>query len=423
MGMHLLKTHRWIAVALLLFSLSTLVRGKESTITVPQVQFSEETLDNGLRVIYAPLHEAPVVHVRVLYHVGSRDENPMRQGFAHMFEHMMFRGSAHVAPEQHMKMVMQVGGICNAFTSYDQTCYWQTLPASSTDMALYLEADRMASFKVSDPIFQTERKVVSEEWRMRYANQPYGPMFADFVKTAFKNHSYRWTTIGDMDQLRLAKSAELQDFYNKYYVPNNACLMIAGDIDAAQTKEQVRKYFGWIPKGSDVQRDIAQEPEQTETRRIEVYKKEVPLATIQIGWKTTNYTDDDHYALGLLGDILGSGRTSRLDKLLVNSANPLCNNANAGDQQLEDQSLFMASGSVLPGKDPAEVEKTILEAIKEVADNGVTQEELDKSRTRERIGLIRGRETAQAIGTVLGEEAVFGKNAARANEAWSKMAK
>src|SRR5205085_1558009 len=150
-------------------------------------------------------------------------------------------------------------------------CYWETLPAVGTEMALYLEADRMASFKVSDSIFQTERKVVSEEWRMRYANQPYGPLFADFVKTAYKNHSYRWTTIGDMDQLKAAKSAELQEFFNKYYVPNNASLIIAGDIDVDQAKQMVRKYFGWIPRGADVQRDIPQEPEQTETRTSDVY--------------------------------------------------------------------------------------------------------------------------------------------------------
>src|SRR4051812_27482317 len=132
-----------------------------------KIEFTEETLDNGLHVIYAPLHQAPVVHVRVLYHVGSRDERPDRQGFAHMFEHMMFRGSAHVAPEEHMKRVGDVGGISNAFTSFDETVYVNTVPSDYLDMTLWLEADRMSSFKVSDEIFQTERKVVAEEWRMK----------------------------------------------------------------------------------------------------------------------------------------------------------------------------------------------------------------------------------------------------------------
>src|SRR5678816_1969592 len=155
---------------------SPAARGAESGVAVPTpapVEFQKETLPNGLRVIYAPLHQAPVVHLRVIYHVGSRDERADRQGFAHMFEHMMFRGSAHVAPQEHMKLIGVVGGNSNAFTSYDQTAYVNTIPASNLEMALYLEADRMSSFKVNDDIFKIERGVVSEEWRMRYANTPY----------------------------------------------------------------------------------------------------------------------------------------------------------------------------------------------------------------------------------------------------------
>ncbi len=391
--------------------------------SVPQVQFTEETLDNGLRVIYAPLHQAPVVHVRVMYHVGSRDERPDRQGFAHMFEHMMFRGSAHVAPEQHMKLVMQVGGTSNAFTSFDQTTYWETLPSANTEMALYLEADRMSSFKVSDDIFMTERKVVAEEWRMRYANQPYGTMYQDLAKTAYTTHSYRWTPIGDMDQLRAAASSELQEFFNKYYVPNNACLIIAGDIDLDQTKAMVRKYFGWIPRGEEIQRIAPAEPEQTDSRRLVVKKPAVPLSAIHIAFKTTNYRDDDHYALGLLGDILAGGRSSRLDRILVNSANPMCRSVGGGDQALEDQSLFLVNASALPGRDPDEIQKIIADTIAEVADKGVTQEELDKARTQARVGIIHSRETAQSLATSLGDEEVFGGDANRVNQEWDKYSK
>src|SRR3954467_4286302 len=172
--------------ALLLLSLS--VVPARAALKVEPIQFEKETLDNGLRVIYSPLHQAPVVHLRVLYHVGSRDEKADRQGFAHMFEHMMFRGSAHVLPEQHMKMIGVVGGNSNAFTSFDQTTYVNTIPSNAVEMALYLEADRMSSFKVNDTIFQTERMVVAEEWRMRYGNQPLGTMFQDFFKTAFTTH-------------------------------------------------------------------------------------------------------------------------------------------------------------------------------------------------------------------------------------------
>src|SRR5881296_1087683 len=158
----MMNSIRRIVILLFVLGFTPLARAGDPE----QIQFSQETLDNGLRVIYAPLHQAPVVHVRVMYHVGSRDERPDRQGFAHMFEHMMFRGSAHVAPEEHMKRIGQVGGYSNAYTSFDDTVYVNTVPAQYLDMALWLEADRMSSFKVSDQIFQTERKVVAEEWRM-----------------------------------------------------------------------------------------------------------------------------------------------------------------------------------------------------------------------------------------------------------------
>ena len=177
-----------------------------------------------------PLRQAPVVHVRVLYHVGSKDEKPDRQGFAHMFEHMMFRGRPTSKPEQHMQLINGVGGISNAFTSFDQTTYVNTIPREATEMALWLEADRMASFKVTDQIYQIERKVVAQEWAMRM-NQPYGNLYEEFLKQAYAKHSYRWTPIGNMEHLKAAAVDELQDFFNTYYIPNNAILVVAGDID------------------------------------------------------------------------------------------------------------------------------------------------------------------------------------------------
>src|SRR4051812_15528218 len=262
------------------------------------IPFTTDTLDNGLKVIYVPLHQAPVVHVRVLYHVGSRDERPDRQGFAHMFEHMMFRGSAHVPPEEHMKLIGMVGGSSNAFTSFDETVYVNTIPSNHLEMALYLEADRMASFKVSEDIYKTERKVVAEEWRMGQ-NRPYGTMYEDFLKHAFVAHSYRWTPIGRMEHLQAAAVNELQDFFNTYYVPNNAILIISGDFQPDEAKTMVKKYFGWIPTGKAVTRDIPKEPEQTEMRNA-VTPQRVPLPNIMLGFKTPDYKSDDHYPLALL---------------------------------------------------------------------------------------------------------------------------
>jgi predicted Zn-dependent peptidase len=340
------------------------------------VEFTQETLENGLQVIYAPLHQAPVVHVRVLYHVGSRDERPDRQGFAHMFEHMMFRGSAHVKPEEHMKLIGMVGGMSNAFTSFDQTVYVNTIPSNQVELALYLEADRMASFKVSDEIYQTERKVVTEEWRMKQ-NRPYGNVWEDFMKAAFTKSSYRWTPIGNMDDLRAAQAAELQDFFNRYYIPNNAILVIAGDIDVPAAKALAKKYFAWIPRGEDVRRDLPAEPEQQQARQVDV-KYRVPLPRIMIGFAGAPYKSDENYPLQLLGTILGGGRSSRLERTLVYSAKPMCVDAGASDWSLEGAGKYIHNATVLGGKDPAEARKALFAAIDAVREKGVTQEELDK---------------------------------------------
>jgi len=386
---------------------------------VARVEFTQETLPNGLAVIYAPLHQAPVVHVRVLYHVGSKDERPDRRGFAHMFEHMMFRGSAHVKAEEHMKLIGMVGGNSNAFTSFDQTVYVNTIPSGQLELALYLEADRLASFRVSDEIYQTERKVVTEEWRMKQ-NRPYGGMWEDFAKTAFTKSHYRWTPIGDMDNLRAAQAAELQDFFNTYYVPNNAILVMAGDIDVPAARKLAAKYFAWVPRGADVKRDNPAEPPQTAERQVEV-KYRVPLAKLMLGYATAPYKSDDTYALGLLGTLLGGGRSGRLDRTLVYGARPLCVDTGAGNWSLEDAGMFIVNATVLAGRDPAEIEKALTATIQDVRENGVAAEELEKAKVQARLDLTHKRETATSIAGTLGEEALIGGDADRANKDLAKI--
>ncbi len=246
---------RLIALLLALSVIPLSARAKESV----GIAWETEKLANGLTVIYAPMPSSPVTDVRVMYHVGSRDERPDQQGFAHMFEHMMFRGSEHVKPQEHMKLVSLVGGYCNANTGFDKTQYFETLPSTDTDLALWLEADRMSSFKVSPQIFHTEQLVVAEEWRMRQ-NQPYGTMFEELCDEIFKVHSYQWTPIGNMKQLQMSATAELQAFFNKYYVPSNAVLIITGNTDVAGLKASVHHYFSWIPAGTPVERHIPAEP-------------------------------------------------------------------------------------------------------------------------------------------------------------------
>ncbi len=392
---------------------------RPATDAAASIAFTEETLPNGLRVIYAPLHQAPVVHVRVLYHVGSRDERPDRQGFAHMFEHMMFRGSAHVPPQEHMKLIGMVGGYSNAFTSFDQTVYVNTIPSNYLEMALYLEADRMASFKVTEEIYKIERNVVAEEWRMKQ-NRPYGNMYEDFLKTAFTKHSYRWTPIGNMEHLKNAHVEELQDFFNTYYIPNNSVLVIAGDFKDEQAREQVHKYFGWIPKGAPVPRAIPAEPKQTEAKQS-VVPQTVPLPALLIGWKVPGFKSDDHYPLALLQTILGGGRSSRLDAKLVNSEHPLCTDVGASDWQLEDASFFGVNATVMQGQKVEEVEKALKQAVADVREKGVTDEELTKAKTQMRIRKVRGRETATDLAEQLGSEALFGDDPNRVNTELPKL--
>jgi zinc protease len=384
-----------------------------------KIEFNEERLDNGMNVIYAPLPQTPVVHVRVLYEVGSRDERPDRQGFAHMFEHMMFRGSAHVAPEEHMKLVNSNGGYSNAFTSFDQTTYVNTVPANQLQMVLYLEADRMASFKVSEDIYKVERNVVAKEWGMNY-NQPYFPQAMEALKVVYAKHPYRWTPIGDMEHLKAAPVSELQAFFNKYYVPNNATLVVAGNIDVPKAKELVRKYFGWIPAGPAINRDIPAEPEQAQARRAE-FKAAVPLAVAGLAYHLPPWRSDDHYALNMLGIIVGGGESSRVQEALVNNPKPLCAQTGAQLLKLADPGLFVVGGAVLPLKDADAVEKELLRVINDVIEKGVTPQELEKARAQVRVGFVYARKTADDIATRLAEEKVFGGDADRVNTELAKL--
>src|SRR5438874_7792839 len=227
----------------------------------------------------------------------------------------------------------------------------------------------MASVKVSDEIFQTERKVVAEEWRMRM-NQPYGNMFELFLKAAFTKHSYQWTPIGNMEHLKNARSNELQDFFNTYYVPNNATLVIGGDFDVAKTQAAVRRYYRWIPKAPAPPREIPQEPEQTEAREVES-NEPVPLTMMIIGYHVPPYTSDEHYAMSALDTILSHGDSARLNRLLVNGDNPMCVGTQCEHWQAEDQGMFGVGGAVLTGKDPQKVRELLEGEMADVAKDGV----------------------------------------------------
>lgn len=383
------------------------------------IAFETETLPNGLKVVYAPIPTFPVVHVRVLYHVGSKDERPDRQGFAHMFEHMMFRGSEHVKPQQHMKLIQSVGGYSNAFTSFDQTVYVNTVPAGEVGLPLWLEADRMASFKVSPAIYATERMVVAEEWRLRM-NQPYGTLREEIQALVFQKHHYRWTPIGKMENLAAATAGDLQEFFNRYYVPNNAVLVVAGRIDAQAIRQAVRRDFGWIPRGADVKRESPPEPEQTEPRRSELALN-VPLARVMIEYPMPRWADDDQDPLGILLAILGEGRSSRLSRALVTCKDPSCTQAHAMGMNLEDGGAMGVSATVMDGKSPEDVEKALRQQIALIASQPVTAEELAKAKVKARLGLVNRWQTADNAASELGEEMLFRGDLSHVNTAQQRI--
>src|SRR5678816_1237792 len=214
----------------------------------PKLQYQTTTLPNGLRVILSEDHSTPIVHVSVWYHVGSKNERAGHTGFAHLFEHMMFKGSKNVEPDSHTSIIASVGGRSNAYTTEDETVFWQTLPAHYLPLALWLEADRMATLRVDDEAFRREREVVKEERRMRVENQPYGRLSEIIYDHAFTTHPYRHATIGSMADLEAASLGDVRDFHNTYYVPENATLTVVGDFDSAEALNLATEFFARVLK-------------------------------------------------------------------------------------------------------------------------------------------------------------------------------
>src|SRR5579862_8897471 len=236
----------------------------------PRLDYQMTALSNGLTVVLAEDHSTPIVHVQLWYHVGSKNEKPGRTGFAHLFEHLMFKGSKNVGPDQHPSLITSFGGQSNAFTDEDTTVFWETVPSQYLPVVLWLEADRMASLDVSDEKFKTEREVVKEERRMRFENAPYGELSELIDDHAFTTSPYKHQTIGSMEDLDAASIDDVRTFHDTYYVPNNATVALVGDFDTAQARDLVTRYLGAVPKGKPVPRDIAAEPPHTAEARFSV---------------------------------------------------------------------------------------------------------------------------------------------------------
>lgn len=281
-----------------------------------QIKFESFDLPNGLHVILHQDNSNPLVAVSVLYHVGSKDEIPTRTGFAHFFEHLLFEGSEHIGRGEYMQLIQSNGGALNANTSNDRTFYYEILPSNQLELGLWMESERMLHAKIDQVGVDTQREVVKEEKRQRVDNQPYASFLSEMFKRAFKQHNYRWVPIGSMDHLNAATLEEFMAFYKKYYVPNNATLSIAGDIDVAQTKAMITKYFGDIPAGATVQRPSAYEP-PLGGEVVDTIYDNIQIPAVFAGYRMVSETHPDTYALQMLTTALSDGPSSRFSKRMV----------------------------------------------------------------------------------------------------------
>lgn len=282
-----------------------------------KIEFVEYDLDNGLHVILHQDHSTPIVSVSVMYHVGSKNETPDRTGFAHFFEHLMFEGTENIARGEYSEIVEKAGGTLNANTSNDRTYYYEILPSNQLELGLWLEAERMFHARVDSIGIATQKKVVIEEKKQSYDNRPYGDILIQTMKRAFKVHPYQWTTIGDEEHIRAAEDHEFKEFYEMFYVPNNAVLVVAGDFEIDAAKKYVDKYYSTIPRGTkEIRRPEPNEPPLGGEIRDTVFDQ-IQLPAIIQAYRTPAMGTDDYYAMDLLSKMLSGGQSSRLHKKLV----------------------------------------------------------------------------------------------------------
>ncbi len=390
-----------VAVALV----CTSATGIDTIVRPPKFDYRMTTLDNGLQVVLLEDHSTPVVHVAVWYHVGSKDEKPGRTGFAHLFEHLMFKGSKNVRPDQHPSWITSIGGEANAQTDEDTTLYWQTVPAHHLPLVLWLEADRMASLDVSEDKFVTEREVVKEERRMRFENQPFGRLPEVIFDNAFTTHPYRHQTIGSMEDLEAASIADVRAFHDTYYVPNNATLVIVGDFDSDEALGLVQRYLGRVPRGKPVPRDIAAEPAHTAEKVVTV-SESWPLPAVVLSHHITYDGHPDAYPLHILAKVLSDGDSSRLYRSLVYEQQIAL--AAFGEAKLiEHPNLFYLVAVVNPGRQPAEAMNALVQQVERVKAEGITEAELNRAKRQFARDYILGRETVRQKALHLGHAAVI----------------
>jgi zinc protease len=339
------------------------------------IHFKEFVLDNGLQVI---VHEDPTVQIAVmniLYNVGSRDEQPHKTGFAHLFEHLMFGGSKNIS--SYDEPLQLVGGENNAFTNTDITNYYLTVPATNLETGFWLESDRMLSLSFDPKVLEVQRKVVIEEFKQRYLNQPYGDVWLKLRPLAYTTHPYQWATIGkEISHIENATMQDVKDFFFQNYVPSNAILVVAGNVNVDEVKALANKWFGPIPAGKRKERKLLMEPKQDKKRTLTVEAK-VPADAFYKAWHMPGRFHEDYYAADLVSDILSRGQSSRLYQRLVKEKE-LFTSISSFVMGTIDPGLMVVSGRLKPGVTFAQAETEVQAVLDDLIQNGATEEELTK---------------------------------------------
>ncbi|WP_375238979.1 M16 family metallopeptidase [Aurantibacter sp.] len=308
-----------------------------------EVKFEEYKLNNGLHVILHKDNSAPVVTTSIMYHVGAKDENPERTGFAHFFEHLLFEGTENIGRGEWMKIVAANGGQVNANTTDDRTYYYETFPSNNLELGLWMESERLLHPVINQIGVDTQNEVVKEEKRLRVDNQPYGKFIENVKLNIFKKHPYKGTTIGKMTHLDAATLEEFQAFNKKFYVPNNAVLVVAGDIDVPTTKKMIQDYFGPIPKGEAIVRDFPKEDPITTPIKAQAFDSNIQIPAIVAAYRTAAMTERDAYVLDMLSTYLSGGKTSKLYKKIVDEKK-MALQVGAFNQSQEDYGTYILYG-------------------------------------------------------------------------------
>jgi zinc protease len=346
------------------------------------------------------------VHAEIWYHVGSKNERPGRTGFAHLFEHLMFKGSKNVEPEGHPSWISSVGGQSNAYTNEDSTVFWQTFPAQYLPLVLWLEADRLASLRIEEKVLQGEREIVKEERRMRVENQPYGRLNEIVYDQAFTVHPYKHPTIGSMKDLESASIEDVREFFRTYYVPNNATLVLVGDFDTKEATALVQQYLGRIPKSAKpVPRDIPKEPPQTKERRVRL-EDNWPLPAVVVAYHITFDGHPDSYPLHIASKVLSDGESSRIYRKLVYETQ-LALAAFGGGNIIEDPNLFFAVAIVQPGRKPEDAVNALIAELDRLKNEPISEGELQQAKNQFARDYILGRESNKDKAMQLGHAVVI----------------